>query len=355
MLVLLFFVTRIAVIYATINYKLTSIYYGNQGWSMDEIEYFSSWTSQRPTVIVLFTDWCNGSMIDLFNTQLNNIWNNHSIPLITWEPFECGGASQPGIMKLVRNNVYDTYINQFGNRLQTWLAGNDGILGNTDDRRVYLRLAHEMNGNWYPWSAAVGNSIPQDYILAWHHIHDIFSNKSLDSTRLQWIWCVNNADVGNYTAEDYWVGDSYVDWIGVDGYNWGATQSWSTWLSPNQIFSDMISRVRLLSSTKPLCISEYGTTSKRIGNVSDTQSKNDWLNEFCAYMNNTQIQMAPYFNTDKETDWAIFGGMNGNTMWTNFSAYTAYKDCLQSNDWVLPDSTNQRIITDEQFAGIGKI
>ncbi|CAF2711577.1 unnamed protein product [Rotaria sp. Silwood2] len=218
-----------------------------------------------------------------------------------------------------------------------------------------LYLAHEMNGNWYPWSAAMGNSTPQDYILAWHHIHDIFSNKSLDSTRLQWMWCVNNADVGSYTAENYWVGDSYVDWIGVDGYNWGATQSWSTWLWPDQIFSNMISRLRLLSSTKPLCISEYGTTSKRIGNISDTQSKNDWLNQFCAYMNSTQIQMAPYFNIDKETDWAIFGGMNGNTMQNNFSAYTAYKDCLQVNDWVLPDSTNQRIITDEQFAGTGKI
>ena len=106
---------------------------------MHEVDYLSSWTGKRPTVIVLFTDWCNGSMYDLFNNQLNNIWNNNSIPLITWEPFGCGGASQPGIMKLVRSKFYDGYITQFGDQLRAWLAGNDGILGNADDRRAYLR------------------------------------------------------------------------------------------------------------------------------------------------------------------------------------------------------------------------
>ena len=140
MLSLLVFLIRIAIIYGTANYRLTSVFYGNQGWSMNEIDDLSTWTGKRSTVVVLFTDWCNGSMIDLFNSQLNNIWNKSAIPLITWEPFACGGASLPGIMKLVRNNFYDTYITQFGDKLRTWLAGNDGILGNADDRRAYLRL-----------------------------------------------------------------------------------------------------------------------------------------------------------------------------------------------------------------------
>ena len=139
LLVLVFIlVTRTA--QATVTYKLTSVYYGNQGWSMNQIENLSSWTGKRPTVVLLFTDWCNTSMNNLFNIQLNNIWNNRSIPLITWELFGCGGSSQPGIIKAVNNNSHDAYLNQFGNRLKTWLAGNDGIFGNNDDRRAYLRL-----------------------------------------------------------------------------------------------------------------------------------------------------------------------------------------------------------------------
>jgi hypothetical protein len=136
-------ISSIKNVHTTTNYKLTAVYYGNQGWSMNQIDSLSSWVGKRLTVIVLFTDWCNSSMTNLFNIQLNNIWNNGSIPLITWELFECGSSSQPGIIKLVYNNVYDTYINQFGNQLKTWLAGNDGIFGNNDDRRAYLRLGRK--------------------------------------------------------------------------------------------------------------------------------------------------------------------------------------------------------------------
>lgn len=139
-LLLLLFISSIKTVYSVTNYKLTSIFYGNQGWSMDQVDNLSSWPGKHPTVIVMFIDWCNGSMNNLFNIQLNNVWRNRSIPLITWELFECGGSSQPGIVKLVANGSYDTYINQFGDRLKIWLAGNDGIFGNNDDRRVYIRL-----------------------------------------------------------------------------------------------------------------------------------------------------------------------------------------------------------------------
>ncbi|CAF4195040.1 unnamed protein product [Rotaria socialis] len=331
-----------------VSNKMPAIYYGNQGWAMNDIQSFSSWVGKHPIVILLFTDWCNGSMYNLFNYQLKNIWDNGSIPAITWEAFKCGGSSQPGIMSLVRNHTYDTYINQFGDYLAAWLAGMDGVLGNSDDRRAYLRLAHEMNGNWYPWSIG---STPQDYVWVWHYIHDLFVNKSLDSTRLQWIWCVNNVDVGSYTAENYWVGEHYVDWMGIDGYNIGTSQSWSSWLNPNQIFDSMIARLQNLSSTKPICINEYASTSLVTGNISNITAKYDWLQQFCTYINNKQIIMTSYFNIDKETDWAIFGGVRGDSFFGNHSAYTAYRDCLQSNDWIIINSTNPRLISDEEFSG----
>jgi hypothetical protein len=61
--------------------------------------------------------------------------------------------------------------------------------------------------------------------------------------------------------------------------------------------------------------------------------------------------MASYFNIDYETDWAIFGGIRGDSVWNNFNAYSAYKNCLQSDEWIQANITNERIITDEQFAG----
>ena len=122
------------------NNKLTSIFYGDGGRAMDQVDSLSSWTGKRPAVIVHFTNWCPGSMEVLFNLQLNNLWTNKTIPLVTWELFLCDGQVLPGITKLIHDGAYDTYINQFGDRLKAWLAGNDGIYGNGDDRRLYLRL-----------------------------------------------------------------------------------------------------------------------------------------------------------------------------------------------------------------------
>ena len=202
--------------------------------------------------------------------------------------------------------------------------------------------------NWYPWSV---DSTPDEYILAWHRVHDIFSNKSLDSTKLQWIWSVNNQDSGNYKAEQYWVGDNYVDWLGLDGYNFGASSNWSHWKWPNDVFDDMIGRLRNLSSTKPLCINEYGSTSIVTTNVSSVQNKTEWLNQYCDYIDTKKIKMSSYFNLDLETDWAIFGGMHGDAVWNNFNTYTAYKNCLLRDGWLQANTTNSRLITDDQFAG----
>jgi hypothetical protein len=349
-LIILLFVLILSIKVETeaVNYKLTAIHYGNQGWDMDQVGNLSLWLGKHPTTVVLYTDWCNTSMNSLFYTQLKHIWDSQSIPSITWGLYECNGLSQPGIIKLVNNNTFDAYLNQFSDRLKKWLAGNDGIYGTDDDRRAYIRLAHEMNGNWYPWSLG---STPSDYILAWRHVYNIFSNKKLDSTRLQWVWCVNNDDLGNYTAEDYWVGDNYVDWLGIDGYNFGIYRG-HPWAWPNQTFDNMIGRLHKISSTKPIAINEYGSSCIRTRNTPSIQSKIEWLNQFCDYVNNNnQIKMASYFNKDKETDWAIFGGMYGDAIWNKLNVYTAYRNCLQSDEWIQSNKTNERIITDEQFAG----
>ena len=206
-----------------------------------------------------------------------------------------------------------------------------------------------MNGNWYSWSTG---STPSDYIAGWRHTYDILSSKGLDPTRLQWIWSVNSPDVGQYTAEEYWVGDNYTHWLGIDGYNWGSSESWSKWMLPNEVFDNMIGRLRKLSLTKPMSFNEYGTVGVRVGNMTDVQAKNEWLRQACDYLDTNNIKMASYFNVDEpHQDIMIFGGTHGDVVWNNFNTYSAYKDCLQSISWIQSNVTNPRLLTDDQFAG----
>jgi hypothetical protein len=44
-------------------------------------------------------------------------------------------------------------------------------------------------------------------------------------------------------------------------------------------------------------------------------------------------------------------GMHGDVVWNNFNAYATHENCLQSNKYIQPNSNNERIITDKQFAG----
>jgi hypothetical protein len=71
-----------------------------------------------------------------------------------------------------------------------------------------------MNGD-EAWS---GNDAPL-YVSAYRHIHDLFV--AAGATNVVWAWCPNVTAVhgGNRNTLDYYPGDSYVDWTGVDGYN----------------------------------------------------------------------------------------------------------------------------------------
>ncbi|CAF1362460.1 unnamed protein product [Adineta steineri] len=321
---------------------------------MDSTGNLSLWVGKRQASIDIYTDWCDNSLDSFFDLDMNSIWNRSMIPFITWEITLCNHTNEDdsGITIRINNNSYDPYINKFGDRMKNWLAGPDGIYGTNDDRRAFVRLGHEMNGNWYSWSKG---SIPNNFVLAWRHTYNILLNKGINATRLQWVWSVASKDYGQYTAEDYWVGANYTDWLGINVFNAGSSANGSKWEWPNEILDNMMGRFNKLSSTKPISVNAYATVGVRTGNTTDVQSKNEWLRQMCDYINNNNIKMASYYNADQPTqDNMVFGGTHGDVIWNNYKAYSAYRNCLQTNDWIEPNMNNPRLITDKQFTGEGK-
>jgi len=312
-----------------IKEPLLGIYYGNQGWRMDQVQALEAWQGKKYAVLNLFTNWANDPKVidNLFQQQLPNIWNNQNIPMISWEPYTIG-TTPNDIEVQIANGEHDSYIHHWADQLKAFLSGPDGQYGTADDRRVYLRLAHEMNGDWYPWGATMGNNSPNDYIRMWRHTKAIFDSKGLDSSRLQWVWSVNHRDIGRYKAEEFYPGDSYVDWVSIDGYNWGASQSWSSWQTPAEVFDNMINRLHKITD-KPIAITEVGTTSLVSPKQNDLARKSAWITDFRNYVVNRDIKMVIWFNEDKETDWAVFGGIRGDGNFkrdrTTYKAYSTYK------------------------------
>jgi beta-mannanase len=330
------------------------VYYGNQGWAMSDVRNMETWQGKKDAVVTLFTDWCSSTheLSNLFGQQLPNIWSNANVPMITWQPTLCSGTPN-NIDAQAAAGAYDSYLKSWASRLKTFLSGPDGVFGTADDRRAYIRLGHEMNGNWYPWSAAGTANTPADYIAMWKHVKGIFDAQGLDASHVQWIWCVNDTDNGGFTAEQYYPGDTYVNWVAIDGYNWGTSQSWSSWQTASQVFAPMLSRLRALTA-KPVAITETASSTATASGVS-IPAKSQWISDFFSYLAANNIEMVSWFNTDKETDWAVFGGVNGDGTYmaghTTYRTYAAYKAAVGASNLLPSTPGTPRLITDAQFSG----
>jgi hypothetical protein len=127
----------------------------------------------------------------------------------------------------------DSYINSFA------------AAARASGASVILAPLHEMNGNWDTWDGTVGNNTPAKVITTWRHIHDAFAV----ATNVKFAWDVNNVSVPDTAANSinsYYPGSAYVDYVGVDGFNFD-TESW------DQVFPSSL--MSLLSSyNKPIYI-----------------------------------------------------------------------------------------------------
>jgi mannan endo-1,4-beta-mannosidase len=346
---------------------LVGVFYSNGGWDMQDLHNLEAWQGKGYATVEFATGFCNSSevMHNLFQRQLPNIWNNHNIPVITWKP-TCGAAAADLDESIARGD-YDSYLDSWANNLKVFLAGADGVFGSSDDRRVYIRLAHEMNGVWYPWSANSSGQTPAQYVAMWQHVHSIFDAKGIDASHLQWVWCVNNRDSGNYTAEDYFPGTGYVDWLGIDGYNWGDAQYGSmtfSWKTPGEIFGNMIGRLRKLGS-KPIAFMEAASDPYFTSSGISVAEKNLWIPTLYSYARSMGVKMLIWFNEDPMTlgtaccsitDWRIFGGTDGDSSvtfsGTTYKTYSNYKSAVGIWWMKSSDPTNPRLLTDSEFAGI---
>lgn len=353
---------------ATSN-SLIGVYYGDAGLNnITQVQALENWQGKKHAVLNLFTSWCEQTAVldGLFNQQLPNIWNNQNVPMISWEPFFCVSSCNPtdaevragtpvDIETRIANGEFDAYINTWADRMKIFLSGPDAIYNTADDRRAYIRFAHEMNGIWYAWgpNPGSGGNPASDYIRMWQRVKSIFYNKGMEWTHLQWVWCVNYDDYLGYNAEALYPGDQYVDWVSISGYNWGASQTWSPYKTPEQTFGPMLSRLRAIT-TKPISITEVATTPATPSGIS-IAGKSQWIADFFNYVLAQNIKMVVWFNDSKETDWTVFGGLIGDSYFdynnSRYNAYSAYKSAIGSSNFISSDTTNPRLLTDAQFAG----
>ena len=250
-----------------------------------DIRGFYSLYGKKPYIVSVFIDWNN--FID--KSVITGVYSSGCMLMIAWEPWLAGPKEGIDFDALLSGG-YDAYIGEFALRLKE-ISGP-----------VMLRFGHEMNGNWYPWSGVkIGE---EKYISSYRYIKDMFDKAGVKN--VEWVFCVNSEDVPrkNNHFMQYYPGDEYVDYVGLDGYNWGNTQTWSAWKGFREIFGPRIREIAA-STGKPVIIAEFSSA----GSGGD---KAAWIRNAMDFIKNTgEIKGFAIFNVDKEADWSFPAGKAG--------------------------------------------
>ncbi|MEA2125218.1 MAG: hypothetical protein QOI80_2000, partial [Solirubrobacteraceae bacterium] len=206
------------------------------GGNVDSIDALQSKLGRHIDIVNWYQQWADGGWTKDFHAEvLGAVTGSGRTPLLTWEPWDpAAGADQPQFrLRKIADGDFDAYMGQWADALRD--AGTD----------VYLRPMHEMNGNWYPWGATIGDNTPDLYIKAWRHMHDVFAAHGADNVKF--VWCPVPFSVpakpGN-ELEDYYPGTRYVDILSLDGYNWGSDHpDWGGWQSFESVFGAAYKRL----------------------------------------------------------------------------------------------------------------
>ena len=232
-------------------------------WAMNKLANWENAVGKQVSIIHYWQFWNQNGTLQKFNTgPANNVRIHGAIPMISWPPMKMGGpAAQPDFQLAdVINGSYDGYVRQWATDAKAWGSP------------FFLRLAHEMNGYWFPWSETANGNSRGQFVQAWRHIHDIFA--AAGAKNVTWVWCPNiefNASSGWPSLASLYPGDAYVDWTCLDGYNWGPDYPVKGgWISFKNLYSYSYNMLLQVAPSKPIMIGEFASTEAG-------GSKADWI------------------------------------------------------------------------------
>ncbi len=280
-------------------------------WSASDIDTFTNTVGRPPAIVMWYQDWAHVGTREFDPDKMNAVVQRGAVPLVTWEPWDnTGDEKQPAYaLSRIVDGAYDAYIHEWAQAATIWRA------------RLYLRFAHEMNANWYPWSSGVNGNTSAQYVAAWRHVWDIFHQEG--ATNVRWVWSPHVEVSGGAPLADLYPGDSYVDWLALDGYNWGTSQTWSRWADLSAIFGAAYQDIQRLVD-KPIMIAE--TASAETGGDKATWILQGLLTDMPIRF--PRIRAVVWFNVDKETDWRVTSSPASLTAFRQVAAAPMYRGQL---------------------------
>jgi hypothetical protein len=274
-------------------------------------------TGIPPRMVVFFLQWpapdgAGAMPLASIIATLEAIRAAGALPVLTWEPMylDAHGKERAIPAAKILGGEYDAYVAALARGVAQWGGP------------VVMRLAHEMNLERYHWGTSredFGPRSPELYQRIHRHVVDLCREKGADNMR--WAFCPNAESMPHpqwhgaawNTATAYWPGADYVDVLGMDGYNWGTSQTkaqhgWqSRWQSFAQIFGPLKGELLALAPHKPLVVFE--TSCALAGG-----ERGPWMEQALSRCQAWGVRGLGWFQAKKEVDWRLMAGRDAQTL-----------------------------------------
>lgn len=242
------------------------------------------------------------------------------LPFINWSVRRSDGTAVP--WRSIANGSQDAWIIDRADALKTFGSP------------LYLAFDHEPE-------ADLGTSgTASEYAAAFRHIVTVFRSRGVTNVGFVWDMMTWTFDPRSGRDPDaFYPGDDYVDFIGLDGYDWYPDKPDAPWESFHDIFGD--GNNFAFEHHKPWIAAETGA----LEDPDRPDRKAEWLRDIAATAKTWPLLKAVvYFDTVKDGfDWR-----------TNSSVASDRGFAELANDVhmsVIPDATSQAPLANDLDAG----
>lgn len=190
--------------------------------SYQPVEDFAAAVGRQPDIVLYYSGWK-----EAFQQRLAAEAHAHgATPFVQIDPEHTSLA-------VIAAGHDDGYLISYARQVKAY--GHSVIIG----------FAAEMNGYWDPWG--YGHTSPAVFVAAWRHLVTVFRRQGANN--VIWLWTIDITEPGTGPVQDWWPGNSYVTWVGIDGYYYRRDYTFG------DAFLPTIAEVRIFTQ-RPILLSE---------------------------------------------------------------------------------------------------
>lgn len=261
-----------------------------------ELDEWQKATGLKPDLCMVFESWSKQrTLADHLNKAKSFGHDSIAVTWEPWEPVEVGiSAEDQGVLqddwstKSIVDGSHDEYIDNFARALR-----DSGMT-------VYLRFAHEMNGNWYPWYHD-----PDCYVEAWKYVRNRVRSLR-GGWNVKFVWSPN-PDLWRTTPADwlkklmpYWVGNAGTEYVGFTMIDFGGDK-----LYPVSQFAAQFDLARKIFRKQILAMETNVARENAV----------DWLYDLAGYIR-SGTRLLPLVVLSQGSSRAASLGGTGDLSWT---------------------------------------